>query len=86
MMSNFMFSRSGSSNPRGKLISVKFSLPSMTLEAMEAFANDCGMPLSEYLRIVVEAHAHGADDVERVATARIRRVLRTGSETSVEGN
>lgn len=84
-MATSALSRSGSSHPRGKFVPVKFSLPSSTLEALEVAASECGMPLAEYLRIVVEAHAHGAEDVERVAKERIRRVLRTGSETSVEG-
>lgn len=84
-MTDPLFSRSGSTHPRGKLTPIKFSVPSQTLEALEGFANECSMPLAEYLRIVVEAHAHGADDVERVATARIRRVLRTGSELTLEG-
>lgn len=84
-MANPLLSRSGSSHPRGKLVPVKFSVPSMTLEVLEGKAHECEMPVAEYLRIVFEAHAHGADDVERVAIERLRRVLGTGSELSREG-
>lgn len=79
-MQDSSFSRSGASNPRGKLVSVKLGLAEETLAAVERGSREFDMPVSEYLRIIVEGHVHGADDVARVAADRIRRVLRIGSE------
>lgn len=67
------------SNPLGKLYPMpKVGLSEATLEELRTRASAAGMPFSEYVRLVLEAHAHGADHAERVAAERVRRVLGIG--------
>lgn len=79
-MSNPALSRAGYSNPLGKLYPMpKVGLPECTLEALRAKSNAAGMPFSEYVRLVLEAHVHGSDHAQKVAADRVRRVLGIGA-------
>ncbi len=74
-----MLSRSGWSNPMGKLYPMpKVGLTEPTLDLLRAKAASTGMPFSEYVRLVLEAHVHGPEHVARVAAERVRMVLGTG--------
>ena len=86
-MTEPLYSRSGFSNPLGKLYPIKkVSLAEPTNSILEARAAQAGMPYSEYVRIVLEAHAHGSEHVARVAADRIRAVVAMGSEMDPERN
>lgn len=74
------FSRSGFSNPLGKLTPMpKVNLCEDTLDGIRARATRAGMPFSEYVRLVLEAHVHGPDHAAKVAALRIGAVLGTGA-------
>lgn len=74
-----MLSRSGWSNPMGKLYPMpKVGLTETTLELLRTKAANTGMPFSEYVRLVLESHVHGPDHVARVAAERVRMVVGMG--------
>jgi hypothetical protein len=78
-MADSSFSRSGFSNPLGKLYPMpKVCIADPTKAVLVARAAEAGMPYSEYVRIVLEGHAHGPEHVARLAADRIRAVLAMG--------
>lgn len=69
----------------GKLVPMpKVSLAEPTLEVLRRCAHDLGMPLSEYVRLVLEGHVHGPEHVRSVALRRLERVLNRGAEMHPE--
>lgn len=73
-------SRSGFTHPYGKLNPMpRVFLGDETTDGLRSLANRHGVPLSEYVRTVLEAHVHGPDQVAMVAAARVRAILGTGA-------
>ena len=72
-----LFSRGGHTGAFGKLDDElgNIRIASITKEKLTVLATEVGMPLSEYVRTVLDGHAHGPGHVERLAVERVRRVL-----------
>lgn len=73
------FARSGTSNPLGKLYPIKVNLAMASHDELHRLASEVGMPVSEYLRVLIEARLHGPDHAAKVAADRVRRVLSMGT-------
>jgi hypothetical protein len=71
-----LLSRSGFTSPRGKLDSElpKIRLHGETLALLQLEATKQGIPLSEFVRLVLECVAYGTDAVANSEADRIRRV------------
>lgn len=68
-------SRSGTSSPLGKLTAVqKLRLAEPTDAKLREIAAGEGVPVSEFLRVLVEVRVHGVKHAEKIAAAQIRRV------------
>jgi hypothetical protein len=71
-----LLSRSGFSHPRGKMDSFlpKVRIHAETVAVLQLRAAEHGMPMSEFVRIVLECVAFGTDDTASVQADRIRQV------------
>jgi hypothetical protein len=71
-----LLSRRGFSHPLGKMDAElgKVRMHSETVLALQVKAAEHGMPLSEFVRIVLECVVYGAESTASVSADRIRRV------------
>ena len=81
MTTSLSLSRSGHSSPLGKSTAVvKSKVPEETKEALEREARSAGMSLSELLREILIARAHGIDVLRSLYEQRLSVVSSTGPE------
>lgn len=83
-----LLSRSGFSNPRGKLSSElpKVRVTDETLAMLQLRAAEHGIPLSELIRVVLECLVFGTNEVANSQADRVRRVgALLGANASQEG-
>lgn len=71
------FSRSGRSNPLGKLVAElpKVRVAEETRRALERRAHDVDMTLSEYIREVLLIHVHGKEAVMKMHMDRLNAIF-----------
>ena len=68
-------SRSGTSSPLGKLTAIqRLRLSEPTDQRLREIAASEGVPVGEFLRVLVEVRVHGVEHAQRIAAAQIRRV------------
>lgn len=77
-----LLSRSGESSPLGKLTFEvpKTKLDEQTGEVVTKRRQALGLSLSEYVRLVLQVHAHGVDHLNSLQRARLEVVARMGKE------
>jgi hypothetical protein len=80
-------SRSGVTSPFGKLTASfpAWKGPEETLEGAQRLARAAGVPLSEWIRMVVMVRVHGIDAVVRMHEDQIRVVAGMDEESSRNG-
>ena len=73
-------SRSGSTSPLGKLDDElpKQRISSLTKSELQRQANECDMPLAEYIRVKLDVIAFGPDMVRRMHRERADLVVGMG--------
>jgi hypothetical protein len=78
----FAFSRSGRSNPFGKLDRDvgKLKLSEPTFLALSKFAHDADMPLLEFIREFLDIRAHGLDMYKTIQEERFSLIAGIGKE------
>lgn len=74
------FSRNGSTSPLGKLDGElpKQRISSQTLAELQRQASEHDMPLAEFIRMVLDLRAFGADTLKKMHSSRIERVAGIG--------
>lgn len=84
-MSNvLLLSRSAGTHPMGKLIALgNINVAEPTRDGLRRLAADAGVPLSEFVRVLLETRVHGAEHVAIVAGDRIRRIAGIGTTNSL---
>ena len=77
------FSRNGSTSPLGKLDGElpKQRISSQTLAELQRQAAEHGMPLAEFVRLLLDLRAFGADTLKKMHQERVDRVAGTGEGT-----
>lgn len=72
-------SRTGNTNPHGKLVPLpRIRVADATDEALRKLASAEHMPVSEFVRVLLEVRVHGESSAASIAMARIRRVAGSG--------
>ena len=72
-------SRTAGTHPMGKLVHLpNVNVAEPTLDILRRLAVKEGVTFSEFVRVYLEARAHGVDHVASVAAQRIQRIAGTG--------
>lgn len=74
------FSRNGTTSPLGKLDAElpKQRISGVTLGALQRLASESEMTLAEFIRMVLDARAHGVDAIKKMHGDRIEQVVGIG--------
>lgn len=85
-MAKPLLSRSGRSNPFGKLTQDigKLKLTESTYEALLPLANEAGTSILEYCRSLIDIRVHGIDMIKTINEDRLNLIAGIGNESSPE--